>query len=623
MYSKDEIAIPIDWLKVKFINGYAYLESSDGYGKKHRTRMGKLIDSTPGQERILPSAAFKSMFPEYVGEINPSRLRLIQDKRKCYLFYVLGLVLAENDGLYPLMEEYLGGLEASRLLCDGLLSVLLTSSSFWVTVMEDSLSLSDQEETDLACQDEEYRLHGFEKVTQEAYEQLLTAWMKKYADMQASSLWVYFYEGVVCLLYAETGRPAACFPCERVGIEPFKEGLASSEAILDAIWKVRAFLKDIGMPMEGVFLSSEEAREEILVALEKEEVRYLYIPDLSSPLHRSLFEKYGDMIAGSVRYWVTEACEFCQGFTESWKGPGGLKGAASLVYCNGGKYEQFSHFVSRLEEEEERVLAAVRKGRAPKIREPYRKFLSICEKKEVAKKKCQPLPDGSGFLLRCHDEINQVIHHFGFFSLVHPKEMSLSKAYNLHKGKEDFGTQLALLRIQKEQNYKAKTFGPEEGYGSLFTAYLAAYLRMEIEEQVPVGEQMQDLVYADGFRFNEGAYELLYWNEEQERLFQELGYDKEMLSKLLEEILKKRLRGKNDLWMQEAIVRPNTGKRGRPRKTEEEKQAAKEAAKAAKQPGKPGRPAGTKDTKPRKERSDKGKKRGPRGEKAEKITESE
>ena len=506
--------------------------------------------------------------------------------------------------------------QSSRLILDGLLSFLDTDDSYWVSVLKESVPLLEEEKERSADGEEIFCLHNFEQVTKETYDELLVSWLKKNKRRRASSVWAYFYGEVVCILFAETGKPAACFYAKDMGC--FSGEGAFPPASANAICKVKDYLKGLGMVLEGVILSPEEAREEILLALEKEGVKYLFHLSPTSSRHEDLREKYGEMIADQVKYWIEEAYGYCQGISEPLSGMGSLTGEVSLYYCSAGKAEQFKKFISWIRKEEHRLEEAVKEGKPSEIREPYRRYLSLASEKgeEADKDLHSSRPKEEKLVAYHHEEINQLMDSFGFFSVVHSGEVSLATSCNLHRGKEVFDIQLALAKSQKAWMYKGKEESSEEAYGSLLTVFLASLLRMEIEEEVYEDDLKHQLVFGR-IPLDKEKYKVRFLKGSQtEELFQDLGYGNTKIANLLGEVHEKRLEGKRRELMEEFVIKPNSGKRGRPRKTEEEK-AAEEAAKEPKVPGKPGRPAGSKDRKPRKERSDKGKKRGSRGPKEE------
>ena len=609
---------------------YAYTDRYDGRvfifeiekdGTKHKRTLGHMTDSTPGQERMIPSRYFRDHFQNEYKEAYPDSK--VPPHELSIGMYALTLGISERIGLYDVLKGSYGPQHANNLLDYAMFSILYRCSTtqLFEHTMARQVLFCDKYHTDNWYSDffskkldedlhHQFRIHWIEQLIRNGLKNVWLSIDGSNNDCEARQSFLAKYGfpkshhtsktivGYMYVVDADTGRPVTYDVYE--GNVPDRQ----------AIQKIAVFLGSFGIKIEGVILDRGFAADPVIDIIESYGWKYVIMLPGDTFGHEQIMAEYSETIRWKSEYALEEDTLFARTDRKQLFKSYDRISDISLYFNGVSGSVQSVRLMRRIQTEKARLRSLIAKGKGSTVAKDLQRFLTL---------------EGEG-------PSQKVVTHYaqwdasmsskGFFSIATSSDIDADEADRLYALRDASETQFGILKSLEGAD-TTRVHNTEGIYSKFAVAFIASVIRFEIQyackrlglDTAPMIQGLERIVLLH--TADEKYMQVRNLSQDQRRLMGVFHMDQDYIGRLARDYnYRNRRDAKNPVRTlpdeSTPLLKENSHRKGR-KPSEDKESTAVSVTSAEKSKG--GRPKGKKDSKPRKPRSDKGKKRGPHAKK--------
>lgn len=601
-------------------DGRVYVKPIEEDGKVHKRTIGHMTVSTPGKERMIPTAYFRNKYQDLHKQYYPNET--VPCHQMSVGMYALTLGITTKTKLYNDLRDVYGPVFVNNILDYAMFSILHRSS---VTQIYENTMAREVLFCESLHTDSWYSDFFSKKLTEDEHHQFRIAWIRRLISQGLKKVWLCIdgsnddcearrsflaqfgfpkshnknktIVGFMYVVDGETGRPVTYFVYE------------GSVPDAPAFQKVATFLKSFNLDIEGVVLDRGFAVESVFETIAENNWKYVIMLPNDVYGHTQMLKECGEKIRWKTEYVLKDDVLFGILGRKKLFGIHERESNICLFFDGAGGSTQSIRLIKKIQSAKKKAEQDIANGKRAAIEKGLQKYLTIegkgSERKVVAN----------------YEKWDMSMAQKGFHSIAVADNITPNEANRLYRLRDTCETQYSILKSQEGAN-TTRVHKTESIYSKFALSFISSLIRFEIEagckklelDTNPTIQSMERIALLYGA---DGRYEAVRnLSGDQKLLFGLFDTDQDDLERIaLEFNSRNRTDSKNPSRIIETktpVIQKNTHKRGRKSKdSESNPDVSLPNSQTDTVKSKGGRPLGKKDTKPRKERSDKGKKRGP------------
>ena len=602
-------------------DGRVFIYELDNDGARHKRTLGYMTDSTPGQERMVPTKYFRDHYQNEYKEAYPKDGIPLHELSIGMYALTFGIVM--QNGLYQILKDSYGPMFANSLLDYAMFSILYRCSTtqLFEYAMAKQVTFCDKPHSDTW-----YSTFFSKKLNEDIHHQFRIQWVRRLVNNGLESVWLsidgsnndcearqselakYGFpkshnknKTVVGFMYAvdaATGQP--------VTYQVYEGNVPDCQAIQ----KMAVFLGSFALRIEGVILDRGFATDPVISAIESNGWKYVIMLPGDTLGHKQMMDSYSEKIRWKSQYVLEDDVLF--GITDRKQLFQAYDRESDIsLYFNGVNGSiQSTRLMRRIQTEKKKLQKAIINGKKAAVAKELKKFITV-EGKGTSRK-----------IVLHYDVWDDSMSSKGFFSVATSAGIDANEANRYYAMRDTSETQFSILK-SLEGGDTTRVHKTEGIYGKFAATFIASVIRFEIQRAckqlgLDTAPMIQGLDRAALLYTAQEKYEpVRNLTMDQRALLSRFSIDQDAIESLAGEYNRRsRTDAKNPdralSLKRPTLLRKNSHRRGRTPSTEKAK-ATETPSPNEKSKG--GRPKGVRDSKPRKPRSDKGKIRGPHSKK--------